>query len=74
MDIKGEINSNSITVGNLAPHLYQGTDHPDRKSLRNQKPYMTHSMYMEHSIRKMQVADVSSCTWHSLQSRSHASL
>lgn len=50
MDIKGEINSNSITVGNLAPHLHQGTDHPDRKSLRNQKPYMTHSMYMEHSI------------------------
>ena len=29
--IKGEINSNTIIVGTLTPHLHQWTDHPNRK-------------------------------------------
>ena len=29
--IKGEIDSNTIIVGDLTPHLHQWTDHPDRK-------------------------------------------
>ena len=28
--IKGEIDSNTIIVGDLTPHLLQWTDHPDR--------------------------------------------
>ena len=40
--IKGEIDSNTIRVGSLTPHLHQWTDHPDRKSIRKHRPYMTH--------------------------------
>ena len=31
-DIK-EVDSNTIIVGDLLPHLHQRTDHPDRKSI-----------------------------------------
>ena len=34
MDIKGEINSNTITVGTLTHHLHQWTDQTHRKSIR----------------------------------------
>ena len=36
--LKGQINNNTITVGALTPHLHQWTDHPDRKSIRKQRP------------------------------------
>ena len=29
--MKGEINSNTITVGDLTPYLHQWTDYPNRK-------------------------------------------
>ena len=29
--MKGEIDSNTIIVGDLTPHLHQWTDHPNRK-------------------------------------------
>ena len=32
--IREEIDSNTIIVGALTPHLYQWTDHPDRKLIR----------------------------------------
>ena len=35
--IKGEINSNTITVGALTLPLHQRTDHPDRKLIRKYK-------------------------------------
>ena len=35
--IKEETNSNTIIVGSLTPHLYQWTDHPDRKLIRKHK-------------------------------------
>jgi len=39
MDVKGEINSNAITVGDfITPHLGQWMDHPDRKSIRKHWP------------------------------------
>ena len=34
MDIKGEIHSNTKPLGTLTLHLYQWTDHTDRKSIR----------------------------------------
>ena len=33
--IKGEIDSNTIIVGDFKPHLHQWTDHPDRKLMRH---------------------------------------
>ena len=36
--LKGGIDSNTIIVGNLKPHLQRQTDHPDRKSKRKHKP------------------------------------
>ena len=36
--LKGGIDSNTIIVGDLKPHLQQQTDHPDRKSKRKHKP------------------------------------
>ena len=33
-DLKGEIDSNTVIVGTLIPHLHQWLDHPDRKSIR----------------------------------------
>ena len=30
-DIKGEIDNNTIIVGDLTPHLHQWTDHQNRK-------------------------------------------
>ena len=36
--IKGDTNRNTITVGMLTSHLYQWTDHPDRKLIRKHKP------------------------------------
>ena len=35
--IKEEINSNTIIVGILAPHLHQWINHPDRKLIRKHK-------------------------------------
>ena len=35
--IKGEIDSNTITVGDLTPHLRQWTDHPNRRLIRKHK-------------------------------------
>ena len=35
--IKGEINSNTIIIGILTPHLHQWTDHPNRKLIRKHK-------------------------------------
>ena len=35
--IKGEIDSNTIIVGDLTPHLHQCTDHSDRKSIRKHR-------------------------------------
>ena len=32
--LKGEIDNNTIIVGDLPPHFQQWTDHPDRKSTR----------------------------------------
>ena len=34
--MKGEINSNTIIVGDLTHHLHQSTDHPSRKYIRKQ--------------------------------------
>ena len=36
-DIQGAMDSSTIVVGNLIPHLHQWTDHPDRKLIRKQK-------------------------------------
>ena len=36
--LKGEIDKNTIIVGDLTPHLQQWTDHPDRKSIRKHRP------------------------------------
>jgi len=36
--INGEINSNTIIVGDLTPQLSQETGYPDRKLIRKQKP------------------------------------
>ena len=36
--IKGEINCNTIIVGDLKSHLHQWLDHPDRKLIRKHKP------------------------------------
>ena len=36
--IKGEIDSNTKLVGDLAPHLHQRTDYPDRKLIMKHKP------------------------------------
>ena len=33
--IKGEIDSHTITVGTLTPHLHQWTDQPYKKSSKN---------------------------------------
>ena len=33
-DIKGEIDSNTIIVGDVTPHLHQWTDHQNRKLIR----------------------------------------
>ena len=35
--IKEEIDSNTIIVGTLTPHLHQWTDHPNRKLIRKHK-------------------------------------
>ena len=35
--IKEEIDSNTIIVGTLKPHLHQWTDHPNRKLIRKHK-------------------------------------
>ena len=35
--IKREINNNTITVGDLTPHLHQWTGHPDRKVTRKHR-------------------------------------
>ena len=37
-DIKGEIDSNTIIVGDFKPHLHQCTNHPDGKLIRNHWP------------------------------------
>ena len=36
--IKEEIDSSTIIVGDLTPHLHKWTDHPDRKSKRKHRP------------------------------------
>ena len=36
--LKGEIDNNTIMVGDLTPHLQQWTDQPDRKSIRKHSP------------------------------------
>ena len=36
--IKGEIESNTIIVGKVKPHLHQWTDGPDRKLIRKNMP------------------------------------
>ena len=36
-DIKGEIDSNTITVGDLTPHSHQWADHQNRKLIRKHK-------------------------------------
>ena len=35
--IKEAIDSNTVVVGTLVPHLHQWTDHPDRKLIRKRK-------------------------------------
>ena len=35
--LKEEIDSNTIIVGNLTPHLHQWTVHPNRKLIRKHK-------------------------------------
>ena len=35
--IKEEINSKTIIVGDLTPHLHQWTDHPNKKLIRKHK-------------------------------------
>ena len=35
--MKGEIDSNTVIVGNLTPQLHQWTDHPDSKLIRKHK-------------------------------------
>ena len=35
--IKGEIDSNTIIMGDLTPHFHQWRDHPDRKSVRKHR-------------------------------------
>ena len=35
--IKGDTDNNIIIVGDKTPHWHQRTDHPDRKSIRQQK-------------------------------------
>ena len=37
IDIKGEIDSNTITVGDSTPHSHQWTDHQNRKFRRKYK-------------------------------------
>ena len=41
-DIKGEIDSNTIIVGDLKSHSHQWTDHQNRKLTRKHKSYMIH--------------------------------
>ena len=36
-DIKGEIDSNTVTVGNLTPYSHQWIDHQNRKIIRKHK-------------------------------------
>ena len=36
-DIKGEIESNTVIVGDFTPHSHQWTDHPNRKLIRKHK-------------------------------------
>ena len=36
--IKGETDSNTLIVGDFNTHFHQGTDHPDRKSIRKHRP------------------------------------
>ena len=35
--IKGEVDSNTIIVGDFNPHCHQWKDHPDRKSIRKHR-------------------------------------
>ena len=35
-DIKGEMQNNTITIGAFNPPLHERTEHPDRKSTRQQ--------------------------------------
>ena len=37
-DIKGEIDSNTVIVGDLTPHSHQWTGHQNRKLTRKHKP------------------------------------
>ena len=37
IDIKEEIDSNAIVIGDITPHLHQGTDHQNRKLVRKCK-------------------------------------
>ena len=37
-DIKGEIDNNTIILGDLTPHSHQWTDHQNRKLIRKHKP------------------------------------
>ena len=37
-DIKGEIDSNTVIVGDLTTHSHQWTDHQNRKLVRKNKP------------------------------------
>ena len=58
--IKEEIDSNTIIVGTLIPYCHHQTDHPDRRSIRKNRPYMTHQIgwtqltFIRHSIQKEQ--------------------
>ena len=36
--LKGEINNNTIIVGDFNPRLQQWTDQPERKSIRKHRP------------------------------------
>ena len=36
--IKGEIDSNTIIVGDLTPHIHQWTDQPNRKPIKRHRP------------------------------------
>ena len=36
-DIKGEIDSNTVIVGDFTPHSHQWTDHPNRKLIKKHK-------------------------------------
>ena len=40
-DIKGEIDGNTIIVGDFTPHSHQWTDSLDSKSIRHQRSSMT---------------------------------